>query len=82
MEFRGKVLFHQIVRDFLFNYLVTAYLRKLLLTGKLELSLPYRSTEGEARLWQDAGGGADEQHADGAPHGLSSSSCRWPAAAA
>jgi hypothetical protein len=56
MEFRDKVLFHQdkqIVRDFLFNHLVTTYLRKLLLTGKLELSLPYRSTEGEARLWQD-----------------------------
>ena len=56
IEFRDKVLFHQdkqIVHDFLFNYLVTTYLRRLLLSGKLELTLPYRSTEGEARLWQD-----------------------------
>jgi hypothetical protein len=56
MEFRDRVLFHQdkqVVRDFVFNYLLTTYLRKLLLTGKLELTLPYRSTEGEARLWQD-----------------------------
>jgi len=56
MEFRDKVLFHQdkrVVRDFVFNYLVTTYLRKLLLTGRLELTLPYRSTEAEARFWQD-----------------------------
>jgi hypothetical protein len=56
MEFRDKVMFHQdkqIVREFLFNYLVTSYTRRLLLTGKLELTLPYRSTEAEALWWQD-----------------------------
>jgi hypothetical protein len=43
MEFRDKVLFHQdkqVVRDFVFNYLLGTYLRKLLLTGKLEQTLP------------------------------------------